>query len=532
MYKVLVIDDEVLVRVGLKTTIDWEDIGFTVVAEASSGEQGFAQYQKHSPDVVITDIRMPRGDGLWLIEKIRKENQDVKILVLTCYDEFSYARKALKLGADDYILKSEVEDEELIRVMEEIKNKIEVQQKEKNIQNRVKNSRNEMKRSLLNDLIKNWFTIDEKMVERCAELEFKIVNTKLALANLVMSKDINPGEEKTPNLKQVNNAILNIIFDQLADKEIDYLYNNHGSNFILLMAADRLDIKELKRIFRSVSNAARQYFDMSLKIIYTDPVDDLEELSMVYKDFKGKTGILFYESGNSSLITNINNISFREVNVFDLKEQYNHLFNEYIGKGDAEKASKLNQKVSNYFKENNINPMITKIFYSNLIGDIFDSYGQLFEGIEEIKSYEDYHYKVINADSLKGVVNLFADFAAKVIEVIRDTRNTHTTLIVNRALNYIKNNFDRKISLEDIARELNVSKQYLCSVFREETGETTSFYINRLRIEKAKKLLLKDDYRIKEIFEKVGFSNQYYFSKVFKKMAGMTITEYRESKNS
>ncbi|GMQ62612.1 response regulator [Vallitalea maricola] len=133
MYKVLIIDDEVLVRVGLKTTINWENIGFTVVAEASNGEQGYEQYKKHMPDVIITDIRMPKKDGLWLVEEVRKENADVKILVLTCYDEFSYARKALKVGADDYILKSEVEDEELISIMSKIKNKIEVQNKKINM---------------------------------------------------------------------------------------------------------------------------------------------------------------------------------------------------------------------------------------------------------------------------------------------------------------------------------------------------------------------------------------------------------------
>jgi two-component system response regulator YesN len=90
MYKDLIVDDEVLVRVGLKTTIDWEAVGFTVAAEASNGEQGYEQYKKHLPDVIITDIKMPKKDGLWLIEQVRKEDTHVKILVLTVYDEFSF----------------------------------------------------------------------------------------------------------------------------------------------------------------------------------------------------------------------------------------------------------------------------------------------------------------------------------------------------------------------------------------------------------------------------------------------------------
>ena len=129
MFKVMIVDDEVLVRVGLKTTIDWEAIGFTIVSEAANGEQAYENYLKYRPDVIITDIKMPKQDGIWLVEKIRKEDADARILVLTCYDEFTFVRKALKAGANDYILKSEIEDEELIRLMLSLKEKMDLQVK-------------------------------------------------------------------------------------------------------------------------------------------------------------------------------------------------------------------------------------------------------------------------------------------------------------------------------------------------------------------------------------------------------------------
>lgn len=531
MYKVLIVDDEILVRVGLKTTIDWEEIGFTVTAEASNGEQGYEQYKKHGPDVLITDIKMPKRDGLWLIEEIRKDNPDIKILVLTCYDEFAYARKALKMGADDYILKSEVEDEELVTVMKKIKSKIDSQRKIKNIQMKVENNRNDMKRALLNDMIKSGFNLDDKIIERCAEVEFTIFDTRLAFAGFEVDEEITQDSSKLNNLKQINTAIGNIIFDRLQEKEVEYLYNNTRNNYVFLMSAKEMNTTDLTRIFQLVSKAVTQYFDIPLKIVYTDPFADLEKISMIYRDFMDKAQIFFYEKPKCAFITNVNNISFKEINLFDLKNQYSHIFNDYIGRGDYDSVKKLNTEVSDYFGENNINPMTVKIFYSNLIGDIFNSYGQLFEGNEEIMNYEYYHYNIVNADRLRKVVNIFSDFTAKVMDGIRHSRESNTKLIINKALNYINNNYDHNISLEDIASKLNLSKHYLCSVFKEEMGETTSSYINRLRIEKAKKLLLKKDYKIKEIFEEVGFSNQYYFSKVFKKITGMTISEYRAEKN-
>ncbi len=532
MYKILIIDDEVLVRVGLKTTIDWEEIGFTVVAEASNGEQAYGQYKKHSPDLIITDIKMPKQDGLWLIEEVRKENKDVKILVLTCYDEFSYVRKALKLGADDYILKSEVEDEELISVMEKIKSKIDEQSKTENIQNKFKSNRNDMKKSLLNEMKKTNFNIDDKIIERCSELEFAISNTQFALISIVISEETIQKKSESGNSRQLNNAIANIIFDQLVDKDIEYLYNNNFNSYIFLLSFSKINVSKLKTIFSSISNAAKQYFDISLKIVYTNPFTDIEQTSNIYKDFIEKAQITFYEDEKSSFITNIKNISFKEVNVFDLKKQYNSIFNEYIGKGNSDYTNKLNYEVINYFKKNNIKPKIVKIFYSNLIGDIFNSYEQIFESSEEIMHYEYYHYRIINSDNMESIVNLLSNFTAKVINEIKHSKYSNSKLIVSRAINYIKNNYDKKISLEDIAQELNLSKHYFCSVFKKETGETTSLYINKLRIGKAKKMLLKQDYKIKEIFEEVGFSNQHYFSKVFKKITGMTITEYRDSNNN
>ena len=174
--------------------------------------------------------------------------------------------------------------------------------------------------------------------------------------------------------------------------------------------------------------------------------------------------------------------------------------------------------------------MTVKIFYSTLAGDVFTSYGQFFENNNDFMKYEDFHYSIVNLDRLTDIIKIFIDFSVKVMDELRQAKNGE--LIVNQAINFIENNSDRKISLEDIASELKISKHYLCNLFKQKTGETTSAYINKLRIEKAKKLLLMGDYGVKEIFEEVGFTNQYYLSKVFKKITGMTISEYKQQINS
>ncbi|KDR96328.1 Two-component response regulator, YesN/AraC family, consists of REC and AraC-type DNA-binding domains [Peptoclostridium litorale DSM 5388] len=528
MYKVLIVDDEVLVRVGLKTTIDWQAIGFTVVAEASNGEQGFEQYKKHYPDVIITDIKMPKKDGFWLIEQVRKKNKNVKILVLTCYDDFDSAREALRIGADDYILKFEVEDEELISVMKSMKSRIEEQSSAAIQQEIVKMNINDMKKVLLGDMIGNGFKLDDKTIGRCSEAGFGIHDTRFVFASISIQDDGLQGNGERPGQRKINDAMAGIIFEKLSDSGIEYIYSNEINKYTLLVSSPKISMVEINRIIASIRNASNQYFDISLSVVYTDPFDSLEEAGEAYENFIQKEQILFYESEKSFFIVNTSNISFCEADVFHLKKEYNNVFIEYMGQEKLKKLGELILHMNGQFNSKMIKPAVVKIWYSGLVGDIFKNYGQLFSQSEKIMHYEHYHYEIINSKKLESIAELALKFMEDVLGEIKISRYKNSKWIISKALYFIENNYEQKISLEDVACELSLSKHYLCNVFKREIGENMSLYINKLRIEKAKQLLLKTDFKIKEIFEDVGFTNQQYFSKVFKKITGMTISQYRE----
>lgn len=528
MYKVLIVDDEVLVRVGLKTTIDWEANGFTVVAEAPNGEQGYEQYKKYMPDVIITDIKMPKKDGLWLVEKVRKENKNVKILVLTCYDEFSYARKALKFGADDYILKSEVEDEELVAVMQSVKKEIDAYYKEKHIQAKDLMNINYVKRAIFVDMVKSNFKLDPDLTERCKSIEFPVLESKLAFACVSIREVSSEAPGELNPMKQTDNAVLNILIDLFAENNIEYVLNYHAREYVFLLSSPEINEPGIRRVFTSAAGLVRQYFDCTLNVVFSEVFKDFEESPAVYKDFIGKAQILFYKNEESSFISDIGSISIAEPNVFGLKKMYNRRIIESIGEENIGHARALINEAGCFFEQNSINPNIVRIFYTGLIGDIFSNYGFFLEECNMFKNYDYYHYKVESSDNLRDIIELLVDFTDKVIDRIKHMQCVNSKLLVNRAINYLNYHYDRKISLKDVARELHLSKHYLCSTFKKETGENMSLYINKLRIEKAKKLLLEPDNRVKEIYEEVGYSNQQYFSKVFKKITGMTIMEYRK----
>lgn len=529
MYKVLIVDDEVLVRVGLKTTIDWEANGFTVAAEASNGEQGYEQYRKHKPDVIITDIKMPKRDGLWLVEEIRKENQHAKILVLTCYDEFSFARKALKLGADDYILKSEVEDEELVAVMQALKKKLDTYNRAKHIHDKDMMNRNDIKRAIFTDLVKSDFHIGPGLAERCSSIEFPLTGSNYAFACISIGEYMKDSASESGSREQTGNAVFNILLDLFAERSVEYIYTHQTKKYMFFLSSTALKGKEFERMFASVINTVKQYFDCPLNIVYTDAFTEMKQAAGIYNSFAEKAQILFYKKEAEFYIENVKNISFGEPNVFSLKKEYEKSLIEAIGQEDTSRTRELIHEAGGYFEQNLVNPKIVKIFYSNLVGDIFSGFGLFLENNKEFSNHEYYHYQIEESEHLQNIIALLDDFAGKVISELRHLRHTNSKILINRALNYIQYHYDEKISLEDVAQKLHLSKHYLCSAFKKATGENMSLYINKLRIEKAKRMLLESDGRVKEIFEEVGYSNQQYFSKVFKKITGMTVMEYKES---
>jgi len=525
MYKVLIVDDEVLLRVGLRTTINWEQSGFTVVAEATNGEQGYEQYKKHEPDVVITDIKMPKKDGLWLIEAIRSENPHIPILVLTCHDEFSFARQALKSGADDYILKSEVEDEELLAILNGIKKKLDKTNRDKEINESVRTNQNDIRRTLMGDLVKAEFALDENLSARLETVQIRFEDTKTMFASVSVPSD---PQSDPASVKQINKAVMNLFFHLLDEREISYLYQIVQHQYHFLLVSPQLNLADMKRIFFSANQGAQQYFDKLLRIIFSDIQDGAEALLRCYQDFSYKTEALFYLEAPSFYLENVNDIRFEELNKHELKKKFTQmLMIDAVMQENEEGVTLFVQELYQTFKDKPASPNSVRLFLSELINHIFHQYSQIIDGAHEL-NHERYHFQVMNAATLTEACGIMERLLLDFIEQMKKYVQRNAKILATQAQNFIQQNFDRKISLKDVAEHLNLSKHYLCSVFKKETGDNVSYYINKLRIEKAKMLLHNPERKSKEIFEEVGYSNQQYFSKVFKKMTGLTVLEYKD----
>ncbi len=221
-------------------------------------------------------------------------------------------------------------------------------------------------------------------------------------------------------------------------------------------------------------------------------------------------------------------MQLKPVNVFDLQKRYQGQLLELLGREREGAALALLEEIRELCRRERYAPGAVRLFLTRLLAEVYTHFGTLFLEAGTVGGYDHYHHLIEREPELDPICRQLGDFVRSAVPAIRQSRHRNAHWISTQAVQYIGSHYDQKISLDDVASALILSKHYLCNVFKKETGETMSTYINRLRIEKAKEQLLLPEVRIKDVYESVGFSNQQYFSKVFKKITGMTVSEFRD----
>lgn len=526
MYKVLIVDDEVLVRVGLKMTIDWESFGFEIVGEASSGAQGYLEYQKKQPDVIFTDIKMNNKDGLWLTEKIKNDRKDAYIIMLTCFDDFKLVRESMKLGADDYILKSEIENEELIENLKKIKCLLDKKNMGKKPKQMVSN--HSLKQNLMQDLINSDMLIDDSILNRCKDVEFTTEESKFALFSLHLSKYYRSNRDKTIDLKQISKALKHLLVDKLEEYKIKFIFNSKLKSYSFILSSPELTKNSLDNLGRYMVSSAKNYFDVDVKIVYSAVYDDFTKTTKWYEEWLSKKKIIFYSFQEEKKIFNMPDIHFKSIDCIKLKKPYNQMILESLSEFDFDKANSVITEIITLSFECYIEPEGVRMFFSNLVRDILLSYRYLREYSEKIKKHIELNDLIMQVTYIENIETLIKELIIEIEIALNEIRSSGYKQVSTLAVEYIDRHFKESISLEDVAEHISMSKHYLSATFKKEIGINMSLYINQKKIEAAKKYIRSSDMKNKEIYSLIGFSNQQYFSKVFKKITGMTVKEYRE----
>lgn len=496
MIRIIIVDDEMLVKLGLKSYLSEYTDEISVLQTFSSAVDALEYMQTHEVDIVLTDIEMPDMSGISYISEIRKRKNDCGIIVISCHDSFDYAREALELGADKYLLKHEIDEDLLLKEVRSLYNK-----RSKDSTAKVTNADN------LLDTIEN-------------EVSFR-QEKKYAVAAVELYRPYSSNDDRQDY--QGSGSMLYQIIEELTGKSgVGTAFKYKNGQYIVIFEFDSFVSTDeyshmVQTFYNMLSNNLQNYIDFGCSIGVSDLISDTQSIHSAHQ--------LACERLEQQFYSRCGGVFFHACKEPDILPKFSPKVIGFMEESWLESVkSQLNMFMESCSRLN-IAPTIAKDVLDNkihiLIGRILDFYA--FED-----SVHMYMIPFSEIDSIQNSDMLCRHIMDRITE-IRDqiTQRIKSTDHIHEVLSYINENYAGMLSLKDMAQRFHMSTNYFSKWFKQKTGVGFIVYLNGLRLEKAEQLFLQRKYSTTEIADMTGFNNANYLSRVLKKMRGKTINELK-----
>jgi two-component system response regulator YesN len=533
MYKLIIVDDEAVVRNGLKTTINWKDHGFELIGDYTNGREAWEAVEQHKPDLVISDICMPFMDGLELSSLIMTNYPYIKVIILTGYDEFEYAQQAVRLKVSDFILKP-ITAQEMRKQLDKAKLEMDEQMQ---IREDISKLYNQLNQSL--PFLKERFL--ERMVvsgigQQELEERFRYFFLPLLMPRyLVMVFDIDDFGERSHQTTNYNDLELlrfagfNIV-EEILIRENGILFRTREERMVALIS----DISEENLLYEKgfrIAEEARHQIEKFLKFTVTVGIgtscDTSEQLPDSYRNALSALDYRFLFGKNRVL--SLSDIEGMPAVTRKRTDDWDRKIASAVKTGSLQDVDLLIEQLvldlKSYIQIEACYLQIKKVVLTlmNTVQELGVFEENLAAGQRVL--FTDI-YKIKTLDDIKMHLK---EFVGQAITAIAENRNNLTNRQIIRAVSYIEEHYsDEKMSLQDLCRHVLMSTSHFSLVFKQHTGETFIEFLTKTRIEKAKELLLHTTLKFYEIAAKVGYADPNYFSILFKKHTGKTPKEYRD----
>lgn len=534
--KVFLVEDEYIVREGIKNNIDWEKNGYDFCGEASDGELAFPMISEKRPDIVITDIRMPFMDGIELSRMIKEEYPEIKIIILSGHEEFEYAKAAIQIGVEEYLLKP-INGDELLQVVNRVAQKIKEENESRETLQEGEGDENfeYAKRQLLSSLIDDNASLSDAM-EQGKKIH---LNLMAQCYNIMMLKLQRKNKEQ--GFSQRILELYKTMEDTLKEQDGQSIMFDRApeGKVILFMGSGEEEIRRNMDVFAGqFREILPEYEDVTYFGSVGVPVMRLRELGESYEAASHGFSYRFLTEPNQIVDNHT---------VFD-QTRNEKKFSCSIGSVDIQNLDK--QKIESFLKGGEMDEIHffveeymkntgdagknSMIFRQYIVMDMFFAAShfltQITDGREQLgEPFESPEQMQKIASDLEATVVYIKELFTKVMQV-RDAQTTeHNSDVVENAKKYISENYhDEELTLNTVAHEVNVSPNHLSAMFSQKTGQTFVKYLTDVRMHRAKELLKCTSKRSNEICEEVGYRDPHYFSHLFKKNVGCSPIQYRE----
>ncbi|MFD0618763.1 response regulator [Paenibacillus sp. GCM10027629] len=533
MYNLILVDDEEDVREGLMQEIDWESYGFQVVERAENGKEAMELIEKVMPDIVVTDIHMPFMNGLQLAEWVRKTYPSIKIIILTGYDEFEYAQKAIKLQIDEYVLKPfSASDlmEALLKVKRQMDKELFDMQNLNALREKYHKSLPVLQSVFLSSLITRSLS-EMEIHEKCAQYDLHLLGTCYMVS--VIQIDNHRLEQGDAYLLQF--AMLNIA-DEIVQNHCHghvFILHNH---VVVLSMLEHHDNNCLSEVTIGVLEEIRLNVHKFLKLTVTIGVGSIQSsLSELHESYPDAIQALNYRLllGNDRVIW-IQDVETKRHNPLIFDEMKEQALIRCIKVGMADEAQEMIQLLFHVVEDARISIQDFQIYCIEILMAIIRVAKDMEVELETLFGSSQLPIaEIYKCNNVLEARQWITDICLQLMDHIAVGRQTSYKNLVDEAKAYIKQHFaESDMSIQRICQHLHISAGYFSSIFKKEVKSTFVNYLLDLRMEAAKELLRTTDLKAFEIAERVGYSDPNYFSFCFRKKFGMSPKDYRNGARS
>ena len=538
MLKVFLVEDEVVMRNGIKNNIPWEQEGFEFAGEASDGELAYPLIKKEKPDILITDIRMPFMDGLELSRLVKKELPQIKIIILSGYNEFDYAKKAINIGVTDYLLKP-ISSAKLLEAVKKVADMIEKEQDNARL---IKRYEKEMEENILQEKHKLWGALASNRLSTIELLEkgqrlgidFTASAYQVFLFKLMQegdatgcSEELNRASEKVNDLAGSWERVLS--FDRSPEGWAFLIKGESEEEVQSTYLETRKELLELVEGYPKV-----EYFGGIGNVVHR-----IGDIQTSYKEAARAFSSRFFMDANqiadSAEMVKVQMEQDGKIDVSKMlsKKREHELVERFLKNGTTEEVDSFLDELFQNIGEQNCKSLLYRQY---VVMDLFfcasDFLGNLELDIENLpEECRDINQIVEMAEDAENLRYQIGNLFTETMQLRDSHSKKKYSKLLEDAKDFIDENYKHdEMSLNTVAAQVNISPSYFSTIFSSEMGQTFVEYLTHVRLEKAKELLMCSNMRTAEIGYEVGYKDSHYFSYIFKKVVGCSPKEYRNRK--
>lgn len=527
MWKIVIIDDDFQVSRGLRKAIPWEELDAEFAGEAIDGEEGLQLIEAAQPDIVLTDIYMPVMNGIQMIEELKRRGFAGRFVILSGYNDFEYARTAIRLGVDDYLTKP-VTVEQIRSVLRATIDKLEETYLSR-IEGDIAASRMTLKghaqEELLLALLNGWGYPQE---HAAAAGQLKDRQSMVLVMEVLWNERTLSLSLADWNLFKfaVSNITAEVLGEEWPEAVFAWLFGNHAALLLPARGAETAEAiaADAQRLAGLLVDNMRTYLGLELRIGFGQVKPSWEQIKTSADE---AMQMLLEKQHKEQRVKEKDGLAAQETGPADFSpESYFYDITRALQESRDEEALRLFGLYLERKKPEGVgNPQVIRVLAAEIRTLLHNAL--LMAGFQGLRNTEEGHAQRELAE-MKDTESIHRWLEAE----IRSLRQTlHPPIqekhrkAVQFMIEYVHKHYAEDITLERLASQLYISKNYLNQLFKKVTGETFTNYVIRVRIEKAKALLMDGNHLIYEVSEMVGYQNVPYFSTLFKKYCGVSPSE-------